>query len=139
MDLRQIYTQIIQEHNGNTCNKHPLDHPTVTKAGVNPSCGDEITIELKLEDNKITDATFTGYGCAISQASTDIMIELIKGKTVEEAKKLSELFMQMIHKEVEEEEALEPLGDAAALKDISHMPARVKCAVLGWRTLNEMI
>lgn len=139
MDLRQIYTQIINEHNSNSYHKHPLDHPTNTKDGVNPSCGDEITLELKIENDIIVDAAFTGYGCAISQASTDIMIDLIKGKQVSEAKELKNLFMRMIRNEMHEHDDLETLEEAAALKDISHMPARVKCAVLGWHTLEEML
>lgn len=139
MDLRQIYTQIITEHNNNSCNKHHIDQPTCTKEGINPSCGDEITLELKIENDTIVDAAFTGFGCAISQASTDIMIDLIKGKAVSEAKSLKELFMRMIRNEVTEEDDLEDLEDATALKDISHMPARVKCAVLAWHTLDDML
>ena len=139
MDLRQVYTQIINEHNSHSYHKHHLDHPTSTKEGVNPSCGDEITLELKIENDRIVDAAFTGYGCAISQASADIMIDLIKGKPISEAKELKDLFMRMIRNEIRESDDLDTLEEAVALKDISHMPARVKCAVLSWHTLEEMI
>ena len=139
MDLRQVYTQLINEHNKNCMHKHHLDQPTATKYGVNPSCGDEITLELKIENDTILDASFTGYGCAISQASTDMMIDLIKGKSVEQAKELSSLFKRMIRNELVAEDDIEQLEDATALQDVAHMPARVKCAVLAWHTFEEMI
>ena len=87
----------------------------------------------------VKDASFTGVGCAISQASASMMIGLIKGKSVEEAKRLAGLFMGMIKGDVNDEEQLEELGDAAALESVSHLPARVKCAVLGWHTLDEAL
>lgn len=139
MDLRQIYTQIINEHNNNSYHKHHLENPTDTKDGVNPSCGDEITVELKIKDGIIAEAAFTGYGCAISQASADMMIDVILGKEIDEAKKLIDLFQRMIRNELTEEDDLELLEDATSLQDIAHMPARVKCAVLGWHTLEEML
>ena len=86
----------------------------------------------------IQDASFSGDGCAISQASADIMIGMILGKTKEEALHLSDLFLKMIKGTATEEE-IEELEEASALKDIAHMPARVKCAVLGWRTLREAL
>ncbi len=139
MDLRQIYTQLINEHNRNASHKHHLDHPTSVQDGVNASCGDEITLELQVENDTIVDAAFLGYGCAISQASADMMIDLIKGKTIEEAKALSNLFMRMIRNELVEDDDLDQLEDAISLKDAAHMPARVKCAVLAWHTLEEMV
>ena len=139
MELNQIYTQILTEHNNSKRNKHPIENPTVALKGVNPSCGDEIELELRLKDGVIEDAGFTGVGCAISQASASIMIDLIKGKTTEEALHLAKLFLGMIKNEVTDENALEPLDEAIALRDISHMPARVKCAVLGWHTLEDAI
>ena len=93
---------------------------------------------LKLEDGIIQDASFCGDGCAISQASADIMIGMIVGKTKEEALHLSDLFLKMIKGTATEEE-VDELEEASALQDISHMPARVKCAVLGWRTLREAL
>lgn len=139
MGLDDIYTELIAEESRNSEHKHHLSAPTVTLKGRNPSCGDEITIELEIAGGMVKDASFTGVGCAISQASASMMIGLIKGKSVEEAKRLAGLFMGMIKGDVTDEEQLEELGDAAALESVSHLPARVKCAVLGWHTLDEAL
>ncbi|HSH35495.1 Fe-S cluster assembly sulfur transfer protein SufU [Schnuerera sp.] len=139
MDLNSIYTQLIMEHNRSGHNKKHLQNPDITEKGHNPSCGDDITLELKLNGNIIEDASFTGVGCAISQASTSIMIDLIKDITIEEALNLVETFIGMIKKEVTDEDELEILEDAIVLQNISNMPARVKCAVLAWHTLKEAI
>ena len=106
--------------------------------GVNPSCGDDIWLKLKLDGDKIVDGAFVGDGCAISQASADIMLGMIIGRTKDEALKMGDIFMRMIKGEATDEE-IDSLEEASALKDISHMPARVKCAVLGWRTLKEAV
>lgn len=139
MDLNQLYTELILEHSQNSENKKHLDHADCCKRGHNPSCGDDITLELKLSDDKIEDAAFTGYGCAISQASTSIMIDLIKGKSIKEAKKLADTFISMIKKEITEDNELEVLENAIAFQNISNMPARVKCAALAWHTLIEAV
>ena len=106
--------------------------------GVNPSCGDDIYLKLKMDGDTIVDGAFVGDGCAISQASADIMLGMIVGKKKDEALKMGETFMRMIKGEATDEE-IKSLEEASALKDISHMPARVKCAVLGWRTLKEAV
>ena len=106
--------------------------------GVNPSCGDDIILQLKVEDGKITDGAYIGDGCAISQASADIMLELIIGKSKDEAMHLADIFIRMIKGEASAEE-IEELEEGSALQDISHMPARVKCAVLGWHTMEELL
>ena len=137
--LGDLYTEVIGEHSRSPENKGELAAATVRERGHNPSCGDEITLELQIEDGIIKDAAFTGVGCAISQASTDIMIDLMRGKTVEEAKRLAELFTSMIKREVTNDAALEELDEAIALKNISNMPARVKCAVLAWHTLEDLL
>ena len=134
-DLEAIYTEVITEHSRCQENKHPLQCATCCQKGHNPSCGDEITLELQVEEGKVKDAAFTGAGCAISQASTDIMIDLMRGKSVEEAKGLTEKFIGMIKREITDEEELEDLDEAIALKNIANMPARVKCALLAWRTM----
>lgn len=139
MDLNQIYTQLIMEHNKSGHNKRSLSNPDKVERGHNPSCGDDISLELKLDGDKITDASFTGLGCAISQASTSIMIDLIKGKTVTEALQLVETFLAMIRREIKDQTQLQKLEDAVILQNISNMPARVKCAVLAWHTLKEAI
>lgn len=127
------------EHNSHPDYKYQMDDATHTHDGINPSCGDELTLSLHVENGVIEEAAFTGHGCAISQASADIMADLITGETVEEAKRLSELFLAMIRGEELSSEDYEDLDEAAQLKDISHMPARVKCAELAWRTLNGML
>lgn len=139
MDLNSIYTEIITEHNVSPSHKHHIKEPTAVLKGHNPSCGDEIELELRVKDGVIEDASFTGIGCAISQASADIMVDLIQGKTVEEAKKLASTFLGMIKQEITDDEQLEVLDEAIALKNISNMPARVKCAVLGWHTLENAV
>ena len=137
MDTKELYREILNEHNINPSHKEPIDNATLSLNGVNPSCGDNITLHLKLENDVIVDAGFEGDGCAISQASVDMMIDLLIGKTKTEALLLAEIFDSMIKGSVTEEQ-LEQLDGAAALQDISHMPARVKCAMLGWRTMKEM-
>lgn len=107
--------------------------------GVNPSCGDDIDLQLKIQDGVIEDASFNGSGCAISQASADMMCDDIIGKTEDEALRLAGIFMGMIRGTVTDESEKEELDEAASLEDIAHMPARVKCATLGWRTMQEMV
>jgi len=140
MDTKELYREILNEHNINPVHKKDMDAPSLTCNGVNPSCGDEITLNIKFDaaGEKVIDASFTGSGCAISQASVDMMAELVIGKSKEEALKLADIFDRMIKGSVTDEE-LENLDEAAALQDISHMPARVKCAMLGWRTMKEML
>lgn len=139
MDLKTLYQQILNEHNLNPSHKGTMQNPSLTLQGVNPSCGDNIFLQLKIDDKGIiTEGTFNGSGCAISQASVDMMLDDIIGKPKDEALKLAELFMNMIKGNAKDEE-LEPLDEAASLKDISHMPARVKCAVLPWHTMEEML
>lgn len=134
MTNKSFYNEILTEHNMRPEFKFDMPDADITLEGVNPSCGDDIFLNLTLDGDIISDGSFSGDGCAISQASADIMLGMIIGKTKEEALKLGETFMKMISGTATEEE-IESLGEAAALKDISHMPARVKCAVLGWRTL----
>jgi nitrogen fixation NifU-like protein len=139
MDLKALYNQIIVENSRAVHNRHNVEHATAVLEGVNPSCGDDITLELKVSDGIIKDAGFTGTGCAISQASTSMMIDLIAGKTVEEAKNLLTIFYGMIKGDITDDNQLEVLDDIVSLKGISHMPGRVKCAVLAWHTLEEAL
>jgi nitrogen fixation NifU-like protein len=139
MQNRTFYNEILTEHNLHPEHKHPLINPTASQRGVNPSCGDDVTLQLSIgEDGVIEDGAFIGDGCAISQASADMMLNLVIGRTTEEAIALKDVFMKMIKGKVTEEE-LEMLEESSALQDISHMPARVKCAVLGWRTLEQIL
>ena len=105
MENKTFYNEVLTDHNLHPGHKHALDDANMILEGVNPSCGDDIFLNLKFEDGVIKDGSFQGDGCDISQASAD---------------------------------EIDQLEEASVLKDISHMPARVKCAVLGWRTLNEM-
>ena len=139
MELEQLYTELILEHNQDKRNKRKLDEATIAEHGHNPSCGDDLTLELDVKDGVVREAAYTGSGCAISQASASMMIDLITGKRVEEALELVETFLGMIRKDVTDEAALEVLEDAMALQNISNMPARVKCAVLAWHTLKEAL
>lgn len=138
MDIRDIYTEIIMEESRNLKNKRYLNEVTHEENGHNPSCGDEITLQLNIENGIIKDAAYNGIGCAISQASTSLMIDLVNGKTLEEARELCETFLAMITEGLEGDE-LDKLQDAIALQNISTMPARVKCAVLAWHTLKNII
>ena len=133
-----FYREIINDHNLRPAHKRELPGANLELRGVNPSCGDDITLRLRVEDGVIAEGAYTGDGCAISQASADMMLDLVIGRSVEEAKRLAEMFLRMIKGKISEEE-LEELGEAGALLDISHMPARVKCAVLGWHTMQNLL
>ena len=136
-----VYTAALMEHNAHPDYKFDLEDFTHEHEGINPSCGDEMVLKLRLSDDgqTIEEAAFTGQGCAVSQASADIMAELITGETVEEAKRLSGLFIGMIQGEELSDQDKEDLDEAYELESISRMPARVKCAELAWRTLDGMI
>ncbi len=138
MELKDLYREIVNEHNLHPSHKGDLEAPSMILNGVNPSCGDDIYLQLKIEDNVVTDGKFNGSGCAISQASADMMLDLIIGKSKEEALALADTFMGMVRSTAAPEE-LEVLDEAAALESIAHMPARVKCATLGWKTMQRMI
>lgn len=138
MENRSFYNEILTEHNVRPEFKHDLPDADIVLEGVNPSCGDDIFLKLKVEDDTIVDGAFVGDGCAISQASADIMLGMVIGRKKEDALRIGQTFMKMIKGEASEEE-IDSLEEASALRDIAHMPARVKCAVLGWRTLKEAL
>ncbi len=138
-EVESIYTDIIMEHSSATYNKHTLENATQKERGHNPSCGDDITLEIIMNNDVIEDLAFTGSGCAISQASTSIMIDLLRGKTKQEALDTIKIFLRMIKRENVSEEELAKLEDAIALKNISNMPARVKCAELAWYTMEKLL
>lgn len=139
MELGDLYTEVVMEYSRSQKYRHPLEHPDITMRGVNPSCGDDISLELKMSGGIIEEAAISGHGCAISEASAAIMAGLIEGKSTGEASHLAELFLGMIRKTVTDEVQLEKLQDAVALQNISNMPARVKCATLAWHTLQEAL
>ena len=136
MNLNQLYSEIILEHSQKSPNKKKIDGANIEEKGHNPLCGDVITLYIKTDGDIITDASFTGQGCAISQASTSMLIDLIRGKKIDGAKKLVQEFTDMIYKK---DVDLDDLGDAQALAGVSDFPARVKCALLPWKTLEEAV
>lgn len=138
MQSRTFYNEILTEHNLHPAHKESLPDANLILEGVNPSCGDDIILQLKVEDGVIVDGAFQGSGCAISQASVDMMLELVIGRKKDEAMHLADIFFRMIKGEASDEE-IDELEEVVSLKDISHMPARVKCAVLGWHTMEEML
>ena len=138
MENRNFYNEILTEHNMHPDFKHDIEDADIVLDGINPSCGDEIQLKLKTDGDIITDGAFVGDGCAISQASTDIMLGMIIGQSKEKALEYADIFMRMIRGEASDEE-IDSLEEASALRDISHMPARVKCAMLGGRTLSEAL
>lgn len=139
-EMMDIYKQVIIENTKEKEHKKIIEG--ISKEGINPSCGDELKIYVKMnEDNSIIqEISFTGRGCAISEASANIMSEILKGKTKEEAKKIITTFFDMIKlNETNDEKLMKILGDAYAFKNISYMPSRVKCAFLGWKTLEQIL
>lgn len=134
-----IYTAALMEHNAHPDYKYEMEDATHTHDGINPSCGDELTLSLRVSDGVIQEAAFTGHGCAVSQASADMMADLITDETVEEARRLTGVFLGMIQGETLSDEDREDLDEAAELESISRMPARVKCAELAWRTLEDVL
>ena len=138
MAHNSFYNEILTEHNIRPEHKHDLPDANISLEGVNPSCGDDIWLKLKVENGVVEDGAFVGDGCAISQASADIMLDMIVGRTKDEALHYADLFLKMIQGSATPEE-IDELEEAGALQDVAHMPARVKCAVLGWHTLQESL
>ena len=138
-NLDDVYNELIMEHSMNSYNKRKIENPTKTEKGHNPSCGDEIELELKVNGDVIEDIAFTGQGCAISQSSTSVMADVLRGKTVKEAKEIIEIFINMIKREIKDEKELEKLEEGIAFKNVANMPARVKCALLAWHTIEKML
>lgn len=134
--LNELYRQVIMEHYRSPRNKGDLPNPTVSIDLNNPTCGDEITLMLEVEDGTIKQARFSGQGCSISQASASMMTQAVQGKTVDEAEEMVERFKQMMHGD---EEAGKPLGDALALHGVSKFPVRIKCALLSWEALERSL
>ena len=141
MNLEKLYQQTILEYSNRKDLKREMESPTYIERGHNPNCGDDLTLEIKLNsDNIIEDAAFLGNGCAISSASTAMLIDLIKGKTIDEAKEKVEIFFKMMgQKEKLNSEEMKKLGDAVLMEYVANMPARIKCATLSWHSLKVII
>lgn len=138
-DLESIYTDIIMENSIKTHYKYNLIVKDKEEHGHNPSCGDDITLQVKFDGDMISKISYIGHGCAISIASTNIMIDILKGKTKKEAIKLIDIFLKMVNGDKIEDDELEKIGDARALKNISKIPARVKCATIPWITMKKIL
>src|SRR5574337_693290 len=138
MDLRELYQDVIVDHNRSPRNFRKLADATRTQEGFNPLCGDKLMRYLKLDGDRISDVSFEGSGCAISVASASLMSQNIKGKTVEEAEQLFGRMRALLTGEGRELD-LEALGNLAALSGVSEYPSRVKCASLCWHTLRAAL
>lgn len=141
MNLEKLYQQTILEYSNRKDLKREMESPTYIERGHNPNCGDDLTLEIKLNSgNIIEDAAFLGNGCAISSASTAMLIDLIKGKNISEAKEKVEIFFKMMgQKEKLNSEEMKKLGDAVLMEYVANMPARIKCATLSWHSLKVII
>ena len=139
MDLRELYQEVILDHGKNPRNhRFPEPHNREGR-GYNPLCGDKVTLRLQLDDNKITDIGFIGQGCAISQASCSTMTQALKGKTVEDVDALFSKFHAMVTGEDGADDDFDSLGKLAVFAGVREFPMRVKCATLGWHTLNQAL
>jgi nitrogen fixation NifU-like protein len=137
-DLRELYQQVILDHNRNPRNFKELPNPTVRVEGFNPLCGDHYTIFVNLDGDTIKEIGFTGSGCAISKASASVMSSTVKGKSKEEATQLFETFHRLVTGDNSGLDAAD-LGRLAAFSGVSEFPARVKCATLAWHTLRNAL
>ena len=137
--LDDLYREVILDHYRNPRNSRPLSDADVKAEGQNPFCGDEIALQLKIEDGRIARVGQQGRGCSISVASASMMTEVIRGRTLEEARRLSRLFRSLMRGEDLPPDALEELGDLEALSGVRRFPVRVKCALLGWMTLEDAL
>jgi nitrogen fixation protein NifU and related proteins len=136
--LNSLYQQLILEHYRNPRNKSELDEKTVEVHLANPVCGDEIRLQLRIEDDHIADARFVGQGCSISQAAVSMMTTLLKGRSLSDADALATRFTEMMHGDAEASKD-KALGDLRALQGVSKFPVRIKCALLGFDALQEAL
>ena len=137
-DLRDLYQEVIFDHNRNPRNFYVMSDANRQVEGFNPLCGDRLTLFLKIDGDMITKASFQGSGCAISTASVSLMTEIIKGKSVQEANALFKVFHDMTTGQSEQVQ-LEAVGKLAVLAGVREYPARVKCATLAWHTLEAAL
>jgi len=137
--MNSIYSEMILEHNKSKHNKRTLDAPDYVERGHNPNCGDDLTLQVKVSQGVVADAAYIGTGCAISQASMSIMIDMVKGRPVEEAKEKAQIFFKMVQGQVISDDEEDLLEDAIAFESLSKMPARAKCGTLSWHCLEESL
>jgi len=135
-DLRELYQQVIIDHGRHPRNQGVLDNATHQKMGYNPLCGDKLDLSLRINNDRVEEAQFVGSGCAISMASASLMTEILKGKTVDQARQYFEQFHQLLMGKSHDTELL---GKLMVLAGVMEFPARVKCATLAWHTLNAAL
>ena len=133
-ELRELYQELVLDHNSKPRNFRELDSPTTSMEGYNPLCGDRVTIYLKLSNDQIEDVSFQGQGCAISRASSSMMTQVLKNKTIEEAEQIFHSFHEMVTGKTDPEDT-QDLGDLFVLSGVSEFPSRVKCATLSWHSV----
>lgn len=138
-DLTDLYQQIIVEHNRSPRNFKKLAHPTQHAEGSNPLCGDQISLEVQLVDDRIVDVGFQGSGCAISQASASLLTGAVQGKSKAEAEALFQDVHAMLTSPPDQRVDTSRLGKLAALGGVRQFPVRVKCASLSWHTLRAAL
>ena len=138
-DLRELYQEVILDHNRRPRNFGPLEGADHRAEGYNPLCGDRITVRAKLDGDVIKDIRFEGSGCAISTASASVMTETLKGKTIDEAKALGVVFHDLATGKLDGQDRLEDLGKMAVFSGVSEFPVRVKCATLPWHTMKAAL
>jgi nitrogen fixation NifU-like protein len=136
-ELRELYQEVILDHNKRPRNFHKMDEADRQAEGYNPLCGDQVTVYLKMENGLIRDISFEGSGCAISKASASMMTDALKGKTEAEAKETFEKFHDLVTSETADDGA--DLGKLAVFGGVREYPARVKCASLAWHTLQAAL
>ncbi len=137
--LRDLYQEVILDHNKSPRNFRIMEHPTRSVEGYNPLCGDHYTVFVRVEGDVIQDVSFQGAGCAISKASASVMSSILKGKTTREAEALFADFRKLVTGGIDEQDAFDRLGKLAAFSGVSEFPARVKCASLPWHTLHAAL
>jgi len=137
MQLDNLYQEVILDHYKNPQNKVLESDNDAQVHHVNPSCGDEVTLGVKLDGEKVLSINWDGVGCSISQASTSIMSDLLVGKPLSEANLIAENFLHLMQSKGVEEGNPEILEDAVALSGVSKYPARIKCALLGWMAFKD--
>lgn len=136
--LTSLYQQLILEHYRNPRNKSEMEEKSVEIHMANPVCGDEIRLQLLIEDGHIADAKFVGQGCSISQAAVSMMTTLLQGRSLDDADALAKRFTAMMHGD-ESAAKDKSLGDLRALQGVSKFPVRIKCALLGFDALQKAI
>lgn len=134
-ELRELYQQVILDHNKSPRNFKVIENANHYSEGYNPLCGDRIDIYLDVENGIVKDISFQGKGCAISKASASLMSSMVKGKPVEEAEKLFAKFHDLITGKLGDNQDTEELGKLAVFAGVRDFPARVKCASLAWHTM----